>query len=320
VAINTTLLASSIGDGIVIPGYDKFTRWALRSLVLWRQFVDVFPQDVTNDAKVINLKRHNYLTVSATPTPLDEVTAASPTTSPQTTNVPVTILEQGLLMGRTTFLGDVAYIPVDPALGHQLATHMADSLDWLARVAFLAGTNRITSNAGVPDAAPVAVNTLVNGDVISARIIREAVKRLRKRNAVPFRGTNYAAVVSHDTSVDIQQETGTSNVWHSPHVNVDTAAIYNGYIGTFGGADFIETNRAFAALDGAASAAVHRSIFMGREAVAEAVVREPHVGLSPMVDLMNRGKNIYWYGSLGHALYRDEVVERVEHGVSSGVI
>jgi len=317
-AVNTTTVG--LGVGIVIPAYDKFLRWAFRSQVLWRQFVDVKPQDPTNDSNVINLKRHNYLTVSATPTPLDEVTAATPTTAPGTTNVPVTILEQGLLMGRTQFLGDVAYIPVDPALGRQIATHMADSLDWLARVAYLAGTNRTTSNVGAPDAAPVAVNTLTAADLFSARLIREAVKRLRKRNAVPFRGSNYVAVVSHDTSVDLQQETGTSNVWHSPHVNVDTSAIYNGYIGTFGGADFIETNRAFAALDGAAAAAVHRSIFMGREGVAEAVVREPHVGLSPMTDQMNRGKNIYWYGSLGHALYRDEVLERVEHGVTSNVI
>lgn len=318
-AINTTLLAGSIGDGIVIPGYDKFTRWALRSLVIWRQFVDVHPQDVTNDAKVINLKRHNYLTVSAAPTPLDEVTAATPTTSPQTTNVPVTIEEHGLLMGRTTFLGDVAYIPVDPALGHQLATHMADTLDWMARAKFLTGTNRQTSNVGAPDATPQAVNTLTAADVISAALVRRSVKNLRKRNAVPFHGSSYVAIISHESSVDLQESTG-GLTWQAPHINVDTSNIYNGYIGTFAGAEFIETNRAYAATDGAASAAVHRTVFLGREGVAEAVVREPHVGLSPMVDLMNRGKNIYWYGSLGHALYRDETVERIEHGVTSNVV
>jgi N4-gp56 family major capsid protein len=286
---------------------------------MWRQFVDVFPQDVTNDAKVINLKRHNYLTVSAAPTPLDEVVAASSTTSPQTTNVPVTITEHGLLMGRTTFLGDVAYIPVDPALGHQLATHMADSLDWMARAAFLLGTNRQTSNAGAPDASPAAVNTLLATDVISAALVRRAVKNLRKRNAVPLHGTNYAAVISHETSVDLQESTG-GLAWQSPHINVDTSNIYNGYIGTFAGAEFMESNRAYAALDGSAAAAVHRSVFMGREGVAEAVVREPHVGLSPMIDQMNRGKNIYWYGSLGHAVYRDETIERIEHGVTSNVV
>jgi hypothetical protein len=39
-----------------------------------------------------------------------------------------------------------------------------------------------------------------------------------------------------------------------------------------------------------------------------------------MIDQMNRGKNIYWYGSLGHAVYRDETIERIEHGVTSNVV
>lgn len=316
-----------LGNGLVIPAYDKFLRWALTDKVLWRQFVDVHPVDPTNNYKAVTLKKNKYLTTT-TPVALGEVLPPDVTQSPEPDEVTVTLAEYGRTMGRTTFLGDVAYVPVDPILAEQIAEDLAKSLDLLARAQFNGGTNRATANSanigggdgtGL-DGTAQAVNTLTPADLISAAAIRRQVKALRKRNVVPWAGEFYLSVISHETSLDIQESVGSSLNWQDPHVRVDTSEIYNGYVGKFGGAMFIESNRAYSAADGATSAAVHRTVFFGKEAVAEAVKREPHVGVSPVTDPMNRHRGIYWYGSLGHAVFREESLQRLEHGVSSNEV
>jgi N4-gp56 family major capsid protein len=316
-----------LGNGIVIPAYDKLLKWALTDKVLWRQFIDVHPVDPTNNSNVVHLKKNKYLTTSA-PVALSEVLPADVTASPEPDDVAVTLAEYGKTMGRTTFLGDVAYVPVDPILAEQIAEDLAKSLDLLARAQFVGGTNRATVDgaaigAGTGtglDASPVNVNTLTAADVISAAAIRRQVKALRKRNVTPWMGDHYMAVISHETSLDIQEGADSPVNWQDPHIRVDTEAIYNGYVGKFAGAVFIESNRAYAATDGASSAAVHRTVFFGREAVVEAVKREPAVGVSPVTDPMNRHRGIYWYGSLGHAIFRQEALQRLEHGVSSNEV
>lgn len=323
--INSTTLADSIGDGLVIPAYDKKLKWQLRSKVLWRQFVDVHPVSPTNDSNVVHLKRHDYLPVG-TPTPIDEIVAPDQVAAPETIDVPVTLYEYGKTMGRTKWLGDVAYVPVDEALARQISTHCADTLDELVRLVFRTGTNRITANGndGI-DATAANVNTIVSGhataannDLLNAKAVRTAVKRLRSRSVEPVMGELYAAVISNDTSADFQSLTG-GVPWSAPHIYQDTSNLYNGTIGAFAGAFFIETPRASVNVGaGASGVDVQETLIFGREVVAEAVETEPHVGLSPMVDPMNRGKGIYWYGSLGHALYRNEAVERIEHGITIG--
>jgi N4-gp56 family major capsid protein len=324
---NASTDSNLLGEGIVIPAYDKFLRWALTDKVLWRQFVDVHPVDPTNNAKVVHLKKNKYLTTSA-PVALGEVLPPDITQSPEPDDVSVTLAEYGKTMGRTTFLGDVAYVPVDPILAEQIAEDMAKSLDLLARAQFVGGTNRATAAAanigggdgtGL-DSTAAAVNTLTSADLISAAAIRRMVKALRKRNVVPWMGDHYLSVISHETSLDIQEGVGSPLNWQDPHVRVDTSEIYNGYVGKFAGAIFIESNRAYAATDGASSAAVHRTVFFGKEGVAEAVKREPSIGVSPVTDPMNRHRGIYWYGSLGHARFREESLQRLEHGVSSNEV
>jgi len=323
----TALPADSLGEGVVIPAYDKLLKWALTDKVLWRQFIDVRPVDPTNNSNVVHLKRNAYLTTTA-PVALSEVLPADVTASPEPVDISVTLAEYGRTMGRTTFLGDVAYVPVDPILAEQIAEDLAKSLDLLARAQFTTGTNRATADGAAIgtgtgtglDVTPVNINTLTPADVISAAAIRRQVKALRKRNVTPWMGDHYMAVISHETSLDIQEGADSPVNWQDPHIRVDTDAIYNGYVGKFAGAVFIESNRALASASGASSAAVHRTVFFGREAVVEAVKREPAIGVSPVTDPMNRHRGIYWYGSLGHAIYRQEALQRLEHGVSSNEV
>jgi len=57
---------------------------------------------------------------------------------------------------------------------------------------------------------------------------------------------------------------------------------------------------------------VYRTFLAGQQALAEAVVEEPHVVIGPVVDRLMRQRPIGWYGVLGHAIYRNEALFRIE--------
>jgi N4-gp56 family major capsid protein len=61
---------------------------------------------------------------------------------------------------------------------------------------------------------------------------------------------------------------------------------------------------------------VYRSFLCGQQALAEAVAEEPHVVIGPVVDRLMRQRPIGWYGVLGHAIYRNEALFRIETGSS----
>jgi N4-gp56 family major capsid protein len=57
---------------------------------------------------------------------------------------------------------------------------------------------------------------------------------------------------------------------------------------------------------------VFNTYFAGQQALAEAVAEEPHVVIGPVVDKLMRHRPLGWYGVLGHAIYRQEALYRVE--------
>ena len=57
---------------------------------------------------------------------------------------------------------------------------------------------------------------------------------------------------------------------------------------------------------------VFNTYFAGQQALAEAVAEEPHVVIGPVVDKLMRHRPLGWYGVLGHAIYREEALYRIE--------
>lgn len=311
--------AGSAGElDIKIDGFDKFFKWMLRSQPVYRQFVDVYPVDPTNRSRTYHLPKFQYL--PGGDRTLAEVGDGDGFELPEALEVVVSATELGHRSERTYRLGegDATYIEIDPTINVQLATDAVDTLDRLVRDTLLSGDNRTTSDAGNADPAPEAVNTLTADDTFSARLIIRAVAMLRQRSVVPLRNGQYVSIISPATSVDIREETGAA-AWVFPHQYQDTAALYNGEVGTFGGAIFLETPRAHYEADGAEGAEVHRTLFLGRESTAEAVWQEPSVGLSPVTDKYARHRGTYWHADVGHAVYRQEAIQRVEHGVSTPI-
>lgn len=74
----------------------------------------------------------------------------------------------------------------------------------------------------------------------------------------------------------------------------------------------METPRAYNATDGASSARVFRTYFMGQQALAEAVAEEFHVVIGPVIDRLMRFQPIGWYGVAGWSVYRQASLVRVE--------
>ena len=331
---------SAFGAPLLHPGWDKAARFELRSKPLFRQFVSVRVQDPTNKAKIYYMPVHGYHSVAADRHVVDEVVAADQVQAPVTEYIRLSIAEHGFAVGRTTLLEDTAYIPVDPVLAGQGAAHMADTLDEMVADQLYNGdqtvndgteagdsarnfTQVLSSAVGAadftfdPDGADRATElSVAAGDFLSARITRRVVAKLRNASAVPMVGSFYVGIMSSDTSVDYQEDTGAVG-WHEPHVNVDTSNLYSGEIGRYAGVAWIEHPRARVVTGAGVSAAdVHQTVIFGREVLSEHVTREPGFGLAPMLDTYNRHRTIYWYGTLGFGIYRQQPLWRVEHVVS----
>lgn len=59
---------------------------------------------------------------------------------------------------------------------------------------------------------------------------------------------------------------------------------------------------------------VYKTLYAGKQALAEAVAIEPHTVIGSMTDAFNRFQPIGWYGLLAQARYREEALWRVESG------
>lgn len=61
---------------------------------------------------------------------------------------------------------------------------------------------------------------------------------------------------------------------------------------------------------------VYRTLFAGREALAEGVVIEPEVRIGVVPDKLNRFFPLGWYGYLGWTIFRQKCLYRLESGSS----
>jgi N4-gp56 family major capsid protein len=227
--------------------------------------------------------------------------------------VTVTLNEYGNATLVSKKLGLMSLADVDPAVANIIAFNMADSIDELAQDALLTGTNVLYATGG----STVATTTsgITSDDTITASDIRKAVAKLRTNKANGRKGSLYWCGIHPEVSHDLRAETGAAS-WRNPHEYQSNDAIWAGEIGQFEGAYFIESPRLRKGADGDTGAAVYRTFIAGQQALAEAVAEEPHVVIGPVVDRLMRQRPIGWYGVLGHAIYRQDALFRIESGSS----
>lgn len=302
---------------LVQTAYDRMVEFALRSQPLFRSVADKRPaqQAMPGSSVVLEL----YQDLAQQTATLNEVVDPDAVAIGNPTTVPITLNEYGAAVLMTKKLNLFALSDVDPAIANIVAYNLADSVDEVVQAVLRSGTQFIRQIGDPATTAPSyntgATASITTASTFSSKAVRLAVAKLRAQKVVPRKGSLYWCGIHPEVSHDLRAEVGESG-WRQPHSYSAPGNIWAGEIGSYEGAYFIETPRAFSAQDGAAGppggTRVFRSYFAGQQALAEALAEEFHVVIGPVVDKLMRQRPIGWYGVAGWAIYRQEALIRVE--------
>ena len=303
--------------------YDRLAYFALRSELLFDQAADV---QATNQAmpgsSVIFTIFSELAAATSTLTETSDLTPATMGDS----QVTVTLAEYGNTVQTTAKLRGTAFLDVDATAANLIGYNAGLSIDTVVQGVLGAGTNVAYATGGA--AVPTSRESVKADAILTANDIRKQTAALRSANVATFNGY-YMGYIHPDVSYDLRRETGNA-AWNAPHVNVDTAGIYNGEIGTFESVRFIETPRAplnANASNGTSTTGiidVYSTLIMGRQALAKAYSAidgngvVPKVVRGPVVDSLMRFNPIGWYWLGGYGRFREASLRRIEGASSIG--
>lgn len=324
--VNAYTDTSAMGN-LVQTAYDRLVEFALRSQPLFRSVADKRPAQQAMPGSSVVLERYADLS-QATSTLSEDVDPDSVALGNPTT-VSVTLNEYGNAVLRTRKLNLFSLSDVDPAIANIVAYNLADSVDSLVQnvlrhsTATDTGTNngnliRVVNNVTAYFAngsAPTASTGMVAAtDTIASKHVRLAVAKLRTNQAVPKKGNLYWSAIHPEVSHDLRATTGAAE-WRDPHNYSAPGSIWAGEIGQYEGCFFVESPRAFSAVDagsGGNTVRRFRTYFAGQQALAEVVAEDFHVVVGPVTDKLMRARPIGWYGVAGWNIYREESLVRLE--------
>jgi N4-gp56 family major capsid protein len=313
--------ASSLG--VDQAAYDRLAYFALRSELLFDQAADVQATNQAMPGSSVIFTIFNELAV-ATST-LSETADLTPATMGDA-NVTVTLAEYGNTVATTAKLRGTAFLDVDATAANLIGYNAGNSIDTVVQAVLGAGTNVAYATGGA--AVPTSRESVKVDAILTANDVRKQTAALRSANVATFNGY-YMGYIHPDVSYDLRRETGNAS-WNAPHINVDTAGIYNGEIGTFESVRFIETPRAplnANASNGTSTTGiidVYSTLIMGRQALAKAYSAidgngaVPKVVRGPVVDSLMRFNPIGWYWLGGYGRFREASLRRVESASSIG--
>jgi len=255
---------------------------------------------------------HVYGDLAVATTPLNELTDPTATDLPSTSTVVLTPVEYGNLSVTSAKVRGTAFSDIPKHQMSQMAYNMADSLDVLVSGVLNGGTNVIYSGSSNTDTDEVA-----NGDIITTANIAKAVTELRSANAHPRLNELYLGLIHPRVAHDVRRETGEGG-WRDAHKYAARDMIWPAMTGVYEGVAWVETNRAKFAADGTTSEPVYRTLILGQEALAEAVVEglEPGLKVGVVPDAFGRFRPLGWYGYLGWARFREAAIYRIESATS----
>jgi N4-gp56 family major capsid protein len=299
--------STSAQAALVQAAVDRYVRAQLRHTPQFRAFADTRPVQVDKPGSSVAL--YKYPNLAGSTTALNETSDPDAVALGDPTPVTITLNEYGQATIATIRLKNFSFSDIDPNQMDQVAWAMRDSIDSLVSTTLNAGTNVYYGGNATSTVTVDAADTLDSDDV------RKSVTKLRRNAAQGRFGDIYAAIIHPDVSYDLRAATDAAG-WRDSHKYAAPGEFWPGEIGTFEGAKFIETARAKTADDGASGATVYRTLFLGKEALAEAVAVEPGARIGVVPDKLNRFFPLGWYGMLGWARFREEALVRVESGSS----
>lgn len=305
-----------LADNTVKTMYDFALGLVYRETPMYRMWADKRPEQVNGPAQTIQLQKQDWFAasvVTAQKTPLSEELDVDSTKLPPTLTVNLTVNEYGGAVTRTKKLKYFSFADVDAIAVRSVAALSSDVIDELVQDQLVTGTQIIRAQGRT------ATNLITATDYIRATDIRKSVTKLRRNKVPAWGGDMYAGGIHPDVLHDLREETG-SGSWRVPTeygTNGPNGMIWTGEFGAFEGVRFVQNTRTRSATDGASSAKVYRTFIQGREALAEKVVEEPNIVLSPVTDKLQRFRTVGWYSVIGWVLYRNESL--IVHQAASSV-
>lgn len=298
----------------VQPAIDRYIRAQLRHLPILRRVADTRPVQVDKPGSSVTLYVHQDLAPATTP--LSETSDPDAVALSNPISVSITPQEYGLATISTIKVRATSFSDVDPQQVDQVSRNMLISLDQLVANVANAGTNVLYGGTRT------ARNTVTSQDVASSTLVRRAVTKLRGNAAVPRIGELYWCGIHPDVSHDLREETGSTG-WFEGHKGAAPDVFWPNVTGVWAGCFFQESARMTVANDGGEGTdvgtgadPVYRTLIAGKEALAEAVVKEPGVQIGVVPDKFNRFFPMGWYGYLGWGRFREEALYRLETGSS----
>lgn len=307
-------VSTSTLSNAVLASIDQYVRAELRHQPLLRNLADTRPVQVDKPGSSVALYTRTDLAPATTP--LNETTDPDAVALPNPTSVTLTPNEYGNVSIATLKVKATSFFDVDPDQRDAIMWNMRDTLDILVRDIVSAGTNVRYSNGKTSTATVNSQDNLKSSD------IRYVVAKMRGNAAQGKRGDLYAGLIHPDVSHDLRAETGAA-AWRDSHLYAAPGAFWPGEIGVYEGVAWVESARTKFAADGGdgtdagtGADVVHRTIILGKEALAEGVVVEPEVRAGVVPDKLNRFYPLGWYGYLGWARFREKALYRIESGSS----
>lgn len=290
----------------------------LRTLPIYEQFIG--PDEIKwvsgsdpQPGSTVTFSFVNDLT--ETPAVIAESTDVTPVvlTSNQ---VSVTAAEYGFAVTVTQRLNSVGLVTVSPIAAERIARQMVTWHDQIAKLVVQAGTNVFYATGASSRVTVGAAMTLTSNKIRQARAL------LLDAGAMPVRDMNFAGLIHPDVSVDLRSEPSTTNGgWRPVHEYQDKMAIYNGEVGTYEGVIFLESPRAplFPNTGVGGTVDVYGTLFLGREAMAQAIGYARQIVVGPQTDNLRRFFPIGWKSMLGFGRFREGALQRLESASSIGV-
>jgi N4-gp56 family major capsid protein len=309
-----------VGTGtsnLITTAYDTMVGFALRSEPIFRSLIDKRPASVSHAGAVVRMQKYADLTaVSST---LTENVDPDSVAIGNTSYVDITLGEYGNSVLVTEKLALESLSAIDPAVANLVAFNMRDSLDGLVLTEMRSNLRRVKNIAGTLTAHTNGTATITGidaADKITSAYVRYVVSKLRASSAQSFDGGKFLGYVHPDVSHDLRAETGAA-AWRDIHNYSGANSVWAGEIGEYEGVRFVESPRVYQDLTGGeASAKVSSSFIMGREALVEAVGREPGVVVGNVTDKLLRFRPIGWKALLGWQIYREEAIWQIHTGTT----
>lgn len=314
--ITGTTTSAGVANGdlaaqVVKATFDKVIGFKLRTEPMLRRFADVQPVQVAHPGSSIDLFIQGADLALAT-TPLSEYEDPDNVSLPAPQKVTLTPYEYGNATVTSLRLREFSFTQIDPMQAELIARNMRDSVDKLVEnVAY--GTTGGVSNGGfgkyhVPSAGGLAANAAPgsgNPGKLDSKAIRRIVGKFRGSNVMEFDDGYFVAMIHPDQAVDLREETDAAG-WRTPHVYAENANsfIWNGEVGVYEGVKFIESPRV--PTTGSGASKVYKTLVLGKQGLAEGVVREFSSVVTPSLDKFGRLFGLGWFGWAGWTIYREE--------------